>query len=167
MYVGIATLLPFIYCEAVGVYVGGLRGATAAYEDLVREKVMSWSGQVLAERQDAHVDLGEAHARVRSAEILYERLVSDTIALTERRHFDLDIRMDHKLRAGTIANLCREGMNAMMAKAGTRAFRLDAPLQRYFRDLNALASHAFVDWSVSRELFGRHRLGLEPNNPLV
>lgn len=160
-------VLPFIYCEAVGVYVGGLEGATTAYESLMSEKVMSWSGEALAERQVAHVDLGDARARAGAAGVLLERLVVDTIELEQRRAFDLDARVDLKLRAGFIADSCRDAMNALMARAGSRAFRSDNPLQRYFRDLNTLASHAFVDWQVCRELYGRHYLGLPPNHPLV
>jgi len=134
-------LLPFIYCEVMGVYCGGLEGATAAYEELLQKKVAAWSGDVLA--------------------------VADTQAIAGQRDFTLDARLDLKLRAGYIADLCREGVNAMMAHAGTRSFHIEAPLQRYFRDLNTLASHAFIDWDVTRELYGRHRLGLEPNHPLV
>jgi 3-hydroxy-9,10-secoandrosta-1,3,5(10)-triene-9,17-dione monooxygenase len=159
-------LLPFIYCEVIGVYCGGLEGATAAYEDLMQNKVKAWGGDVLATKQAVHIKLGEAHARARAAGHLLERLVADTQIITEQGNFTLDTRLDLKLRAGYIADLCREGMNAMMARAGTRSFRKDAPLQRFFRDLNTIATHAFLDWETCSELFGRHRLGLEPNHPL-
>ncbi len=159
--------LPFIYCEAVGVYVGGMEGATAAFEQLMSEKVMAWSGHVLAERQAVHVDLGDIRARARAAGLLFERLVEDTLAFQEQKNFEIDVRVDLKLRAGFIADTCRDGVNQIMARTGTRAFRSENPLQRYFRDLNALASHAFVDWQVCREQYGRLFLGLPPNHPLV
>lgn len=159
-------LLPFIYCEVMGIYCGGLEGATAAFDDLMQKKITTWGGDVLATKQAVHINLGEAHARARTAGLLVERLVSDTQAITTRGNFTLDERLDLKLRAGYIGDLCREGMNAMMARAGTKSFSLEAPLQRYFRDMNALTSHAFIDWDASRELFGRHRLGLEPNHAL-
>ena len=160
-------LLPFIYCEIMGVYCGGLEGATAAYEDLMQKKVTTWGGEVLATKQAVHVNLGEAHARARAAGILVDRLVADTQAIAGQRDFTLDARLDLKLRAGYIGDLCREGVNAMMARAGTRSFHKTAPLQRFFRDLNTLATHAFIDWETCRELSGRHRLGLEPNHPLI
>ncbi|MFT4584099.1 MAG: 3-hydroxy-9,10-secoandrosta-1,3,5(10)-triene-9,17-dione monooxygenase [Gammaproteobacteria bacterium] len=159
-------LLPFIYCEVMGVYCGGLEGATAAYEGLMQEKITTWGNEVLANKQAVHIYLGDAHSQTRAAGILLERLVSDTQDLIAEGSYPLDARLDLKLRAGHIGNLCREAMNAMMAKAGTRSFRKDFPLQRFFRDLNTLTSHAFIDWDNSRELFGRHRLGLEPNHPL-
>ena len=113
-----------------------------------------------------HSRSGEAHARARATGVLLERLVDDTKAIVERGSFTLDERLDLKLRAGYLCDLCREGMNSMMARSGTRSFRLEAPLQRFFRDMNALTSHAFFDWETCRELFGRHRVGLEPNHPL-
>jgi len=160
-------LLPFIYCEVMGVYCGGLEGATAAYEDLMKNKVTKWGQDVLATKQSVHIHLGKAHAQKRAAGMLFERLVADTSELAARRSFTLDDRMDLKLRAGYISNLCRDTMNEIMARCGTSSFRRDEPLQRFFRDLNTLATHAFVDWDVSQELFGRHRFGLEPNNPLL
>lgn len=160
-------LLPFIYCEVMGVYCGGLEGATAAFDDLMQHKVATWGGDVLAGKQSVHINLGEAHARVRAAGLLVDQLVADTQLIARKGIFDLDARLDLKLRAGYIVNLCREAMNQVMSQAGTRSFSKEAPLQRFFRDLNALASHAFVDWDVSRELYGRNRFGLEPNHPLI
>lgn len=160
-------LLPFIYCEVMGVYCGGLEGATVAYEDLMQKKITTWGGEVLATKQAVHINLGEAHARTRAAGILLDRLVADTQAIAGLRDFTLDARLDLKLRAGYIGDLCREAVNAMMARAGTRSFHQEASLQRFFRDLNTLATHAFIDWETCRELFGRHRLGLEPNHPLI
>lgn len=159
-------LLPFIYCEVMGVYCGGLDGATAAYQTLMENKVMTWGGDVLAQKQAVHINLGEAHARARAAGLLLERLVADTETCMRQREFSLDTRLDLKMRAGYIADLCREGVNTMMSRAGTRSFNLAAPLQRFFRDLNMLATHAFIERDVAFELYGRHRLGLAPNYPL-
>ncbi len=159
--------LPFIYTEAVGVFTGGLRGATEAYETLMSEKVMSWAGHKLSERQVTHVDLGDARARSQAADVLFERLVADIMTMEEGRSYPLKQRVDLKLRAGYVANMCREGINVLMTSTGTRAFRSDSPIQRFWRDLNTLASHAFVDWQVCREQYGRHFVGLEPNHPLV
>lgn len=160
-------LLPFIYCEVLGVYCGGLDGATAAYDAMLQEKVTRWGGEVLATKQAVHISLGEAHARRAAAQVLFERLVSDTQQITAARAFDMPTRIDLKLRAGFIVDQCREAMNMIMARAGTSSFKKSEPLQRYFRDMNALATHAFVDWDISREIFGRARFGLEPNNPLL
>lgn len=160
-------LLPFIYCEVLGVYCGGLDGATAEYDEYVRSKVMTWGGEAIAGKQASHVNLGEAHARAMAAGALLDRQVADTQAIARERAFTLESRLELKVRAAYLVDCCREAMNAIMARVGTRTFASDVPLQRFFRDLNTLSSHAFVDWEVSRELYGRQRLGLAPNHPLI
>lgn len=159
-------LLPFIYCEVMGVYIGGLVGATQAFENTVQKKVRAHVGDKLAERQSAHVSLGEAHARLQACDTLLERLMSDTQRAASSDGFDQDKRLELKLRTGLMVDMCRQSVNEMISLAGTSAFRLDSPLQRFFRDLNTLATHAFMDRQAAYELFGRHRLGLVPNSPL-
>ena len=55
----------------------------------------------------------------------------------------------------------------MMAAAGASSFHDSQPLQRIWRDLNMVCSHAFWDWDATRELTGRQHLGLPLNHPLV
>ncbi|MGB1879422.1 MAG: hypothetical protein ACPHTD_01780 [Gammaproteobacteria bacterium] len=159
-------LLPFIFCEVLGVYSGGLAGVTALYDEYVRSKVMTYGGEALAGKQTSHVNLGDAHARSIAVNMLVERQVADTWDLAQRRAFDVDKRIDLKLRACFISDSCRDGMNTIMSRVGTRNFALAHPMQRFFRDMNTITSHAFLDWEIARELYGRQRLGLEPNHPL-
>ena len=133
----------------------------------MQTKVAAWSTEVMAQRQAAHINLGEAHAQTRAAGILLDQQLTDTRAIAEEKDYTLENRLDLKLRATYINNMCREGVNAMMSRAGTRMFDVESPLQRFFRDINMLGTHAFLDWEVGRELYGRHRLGLPPNNPLL
>lgn len=160
-------LLPFIYCEVMGVYVGGLEAATRAYEDIVRKKTRAHIGDKVAERQSTHVSLGQAHARLQACNALLDRLVAETKSVAEAGTFDIEKRLELKLRAGFINDLCRESVNEMASLGGTSAFRQDSPLQRYFRDLNTLATHAFTDRQTAYELWGRELLGFEPNSPLI
>ena len=159
-------LLPFIYCEVMGVYCGGLEGATNAFQAHAESKITTWGGEALAGKQAVHINLGEAHARAAAAVTLLEGLVGMTEECMRNRRFDLTTRLDLKMRAGYLAELCREGVNTLMSRAGSKSFSLAAPLQRFFRDLNMLATHAFIERDMAFELYGRHRLGLEPNFPL-
>ena len=159
-------LLPFIYCEVMGVYCGGLDAATAAYQTLMQNKIMAVSGDVLAHKQAVHIHLGEAHARAHAAGALLDHLVADTKDLMARRAFTLSTRLALKMRAGYLSDLCRESVNTLMSRAGSRSFNIEAPIQRFFRDLNMLATHAFIEPESAYEMYGRHTLGLEPNYPL-
>ncbi len=160
-------LLPFIYCEVIGLFSGGLRGATATFEETVRGRVRTHSGAAVRDSQHSHVQLGEAEAKA----LVAERLMRDQIRLTEElmggAGFEMADRIRLKAHAGHLIDHCRRAVNDIMSEAGTTSFKTDSPIQRHFRDLNMLATHAFWDWPACREQLGRSRLGLEPTHPLI
>jgi len=43
---------------------------------------------------------------------------------------------------------------------------VDVPIQRFQRDMNALANHGLMLSSTAVELYGRVLCGLEPNTPI-
>ena len=160
-------LLPFIWNETMCVFAGGLRGATQAYEEIVRKRVMRIGGAVVREQQHAHVLLGEAHVNTLVIESLTRDLVNETMACSTLGRFEFEDRLRFKGIATYIAERCRLAVQEMISHSGTSSFRLEQPLQRFLRDTSSLSTHEFFSWDVGRELMGRHRLGLEPNHPLV
>lgn len=160
-------ILPFIYCETMGIFSGGMRGALAAFEDIVRHRVRSHSGAALADSRYTHIKLGEAAAASDVTERLVLDLIQEAIDIAERGAFSLPDRVKLKARAGFIVDHCRRSVNDMIHHAGSSNFATTSPMQRFFRDFNMLATHAFYEWDTCREQLGRACLGLEPNHPLV
>jgi hypothetical protein len=76
-------------------------------------------------------------------------------------------RLQLRAHAGFVVDHCRRAINELMSQSGSAAFRCDLPLQRFFRDMNMLATHAFFEWDTSREQYGRGKLGLDPTHPLL
>lgn len=161
-------LMPFIYCEAMPVFSGGLRGAASAFEHIVKNRVRTHSRAVVSEDKLAHARLGEAAAAALVAERLVLDQVSETIELASEGHrFSLEDRIRFKAQAGFVVNHCRQAVNDIIHNSGTSNFAVGASVQRCFRDINMLATHAFFEWDMSREQMGRSLLGLEPTTPLL
>ena len=160
-------VLPFIWCETMAVFSGALRGALNAYDDTVRKRVTTHADAVLKHQHHSHINLGEEHTSVLIAESLVRDQLRKTTPLATGGTADTALRAELKARAGFIVEHCRNSINRMVHTSGSTSFRINAPLQRFFRDINVLATHAFWDWSVCREQMGRVKLGLEPNNPLL
>jgi len=163
-------MLPFLYCEAMPVFSGGLRGAAEAFDGLIKDRVSTYSQAKLAEQQLAHVYLGEAHTDADVAGILVREQIRRTLEIHASKGaagFDLDARLLLKGQSGYLVDHCRRATAEMMRHAGARGFRRDEPVQRFARDLSMVASHAFWDWDVAREQIGRNRVGLEPTYPLL
>ena len=160
-------LLPFIYNECMCVFSGGLRSATAAYEQGVLARVTSHARSVIKEKQHTHVLLGQAHANATAAEALTRDLCNQTLECIRSANWSVSERLRLKTLAAFITQHCRRSVSDMIAHSGTSNFHNERPLQRFFRDINTLASHAFWDSDATMELYGRDRLGLEPNHPLI
>ncbi|GAB2833013.1 flavin-dependent monooxygenase [Actinocorallia aurea] len=159
-------LMPFLFAQAAPVFSGALRGAASAFEDVIRNRVTTYGLKTMKDSTTAHVKLGEAATNA----MIAERLVADLIARVQSNiggKFTLAERVGLKAQTAFIVDHCRRAVNDMSHHAGASNFSLDAPLQRFFRDINTIATHAFWDWEVARELQGRHTLDLKPNNPLV
>ncbi|MFW0792626.1 acyl-CoA dehydrogenase family protein [Gordonia sp. CPCC 205515] len=158
-------LLAFIYCQAIPVFSGALRGAVNSFDEITRRRTRTYTGATSTDDKYAHILLGQARIEAHMA----ERLVLDLIRETETHEgkFTIEDRARMKGSAAAIVELCRTSVNNLMHNAGASSFNLDVPLQRVFRDVNVIATHAFWDWGVSREQVGRISLGLPPTSPLV
>jgi alkylation response protein AidB-like acyl-CoA dehydrogenase len=162
--------IPFLvsaYCTIVPVLTGTLLGALNAYEEVVERRIRNFSGIVLKDQQHAHVTLGDFRISTQAARDLARSLYQRVETQLPRAPFTLEDRLLLKGQAAYISKHCRETGNRMMAAAGASSFHVEQTLQRHWRDLNTVCSHAFWDWDVTCELTGRQRLGLEIKYPLV
>ncbi len=160
-------LMPFVQCEALGVFTGGLRGAATAFDEAVRARVRGHSGAAVREHSLAHVQLGTAQVHADVGCALAREQLRMAQACLHGAGFDMGDRVRLRGHAGFVVDHCRRAVNELMAQSGSAAFQADLPLQRFFRDMNMLATHAFFEWDTSREQVGRFALGLDPTTPLL
>ncbi|WP_374527489.1 acyl-CoA dehydrogenase family protein [Novosphingobium sp.] len=162
--------IPFLasaYCTILPVLTGSLKGAFAEFAQIIARRVRNFSGVVHKDQQQTHVTLGEFEIATRAASELARATYGCVDTILHSRPFELADRLAIKGQTAFISKLCRDTVNAMMGAAGASNFHLDQPLQRIWRDLNTVCSHAFWDWDVSREQTGRMQLGLPTNHPLI
>lgn len=160
-------VLPFMYSEVTGVFTGGLKGATKHFIDMLSGSDPTYSPGKLAELPTVHLKMGEAAARSNAGMKLADALVKEIIGIRNAKGISFEDRLRFKVDMGYIVNHCRESINALIHNAGARSFENKSPIQSFFRDINTLSVHAFWDWTVSREQYGRGQVGLEPTHPLL
>lgn len=159
-------LVPMSYTTIVPVLTGGLKGALSAFEAIVDRRVRNFSGDVVKDQQHAHIVMGEMQIATRAVDVLGRAHIDRTEALVQSG-FTTEDRIALKGSAAYLARTGREVMQAMMAAAGSSNYHHDQPIQRFWRDLATVTSHAFWDWDISREQVGRRHFGLPINNPIV
>lgn len=85
-----------------------------------------------------------------------EEILADggTLSIEQR----VRIRRNH----GFAARSSAEATNAIYAKSGAQAAEDTMKVQRFWRDANAAALHASIDWDMLSEMYGTQQLGLQP-----
>jgi len=158
--------IPFLLTEIMPVVVGQMRGAVTAFTERTRTRQGTISQVKAAGRQAAQQRLGRAVAVADAAEALLDQYVGRLLSSGPER-YELADRAAMKLKAAYIVELCRTGLNDMVRGFGGDGFRDHSPLQRYFRDVNTLAVHAFLDLDTATETVGRQVLDVPIEDPLI
>ena len=160
-------LLMLAYCTILPVLTGALNGALAAFGHGMERRVRNFSGAIVKDQQVAHVTYGENLIATAAAGALARGVYQRAEQLLRTADFTMADRVAAKGQTAFVAKLCRDTVNAMMAASGASSFHEDQPLQRIWRDLNTVSTHAFWDWDTSREMAGRQYFDLPVDHPLV
>lgn len=151
--------VPFTMCEVVPVVVGALRGAAESFGLRTAQRQGTLSLEKAAGKQAAQIRLGRAIASADAAETLLQAYIDRLLARRPGYTEPAD-RAEMKLKGAYISNLCRDAMNEIARGIGGDGFRDQSPLQRFFRDINVMSVHAFLDLDNAAENIGRNTLGL-------
>jgi alkylation response protein AidB-like acyl-CoA dehydrogenase len=74
----------------------------------------------------------------------------------------LDVRLRNRRDQAFCVRLLIQAIDALFLAAGGQGLFLDHPLQRFWRDAHAAASHISLNWDSTGSMFGQYLLGLEP-----
>lgn len=158
--------LPFAMIEVLPVVVGAHRGAANAVRDRIKSRMSTISGTKAAEKVPAQIRMAQALARADMAEQMLAALVTK-VSAGANDAAEMKQRAAAKLHAAMVTNFCLDSVNEMARCVGGDAMRNEAPFQRYFRDINTVGRHAFLDPDTAGETFGKLELGLPITDALV
>jgi alkylation response protein AidB-like acyl-CoA dehydrogenase len=146
---------------------GMAEGALAAFLD--DAKVRATRGAVaggnrrMAELPTVQLRVAEASACIDAARLMMFRDLADAAAMAGRGEaVSLDVRLRNRRDQAFCVRLLIQAIDALFLAAGGQGLFLDHPLQRFWRDAHAAASHISLNWESTGSMFGQYLLGLEP-----
>jgi resorcinol 4-hydroxylase (FADH2) len=147
--------------------VGAARGALDAYLEMTRVRKTRGAlagGQLpMAEFATIQLRFAEASAAVESAELI---LLSDMRAMTQKLYAGEEITVTDRIRCrrnqAYVTKLAVQAVEALNASTGGDGLHLSNPVQRAWRDANAVARHVSLNWDAVGTMYGQHAFGLEP-----
>jgi alkylation response protein AidB-like acyl-CoA dehydrogenase len=159
-------LVAFLIAQAAGAPVGTARGAFDAFTRRLPGRAITYTTY---DDQSAapvtHIELGEAAMKIESADAHARR--ANKLVNNVGSSMSLEERARVRAHAAYATRLAREAVAVLFEASGASAIQLDVPIQRYQRDIQALANHAFLTAPTALELYGRVLVGLEPNTVFV
>lgn len=158
--------LPFAMIEVLPVVVGAHRGAANALRDRIKSRMGTITGAKATQNVPAQIRMAQALARADMAEQMLTAMIEVISALNTGTTEPIK-RAQIKLHAAMVTNFCLDSVNEMARSVGGDAFRDEAPFQRFFRDINTVARHTFLDPDTAGESYGKLELGLPVSDPLI
>ena len=149
-----------------GTPLGIARGALEAFFDrLPGRGIMYTTYMDKSAAPVTHLQVGEASLKIDSAAAHVQHATAMLDGLQGGAPTLLD-RVRSRAHIGYATGLAREAVDLLFYASGASSIQSHVPMQRFQRDMQALANHAIMHSPTAVELYGRVLCGLEPNTPL-
>jgi alkylation response protein AidB-like acyl-CoA dehydrogenase len=147
--------------------VGAARGALDAYLEMTAGRktrgALAGGGLAMAEFATVQLRFAEASAAVETAEMI---LLTDLRNATQKLRAGEEITIADRIRCrrnqAYATKLAVGAVEALNASTGGYGLFLSNPVQRAWRDVNAVARHVSLNWDAVGTMYGQHAFGLEP-----
>ncbi len=146
---------------------GTAEGAVEAFIELCGTRVtrgaVAGAGNQLSQFFPVQSRLAEASALVDAARLMLYRDTTEVEQIAYRGDaISIDQRIRNRRDHAFTAKMSQAAVEALFASVGGAGLALDQPLQRMWRDANAIARHISLNWDAVSSMVGQHLLGLEP-----
>jgi alkylation response protein AidB-like acyl-CoA dehydrogenase len=147
--------------------IGAAKGALEAYLEMTAPRktrgALAGGGLRMTEFATVQLRVAEAAASVEAAELI---LLTDMRRATQKLYAGEEITIADRIRArrnqAYATRLAVQAVEALNASTGGYGLHLDNPVQRAWRDANAVARHVSLNWDAVGTMYGQHVFGLEP-----
>ena len=146
---------------------GTAQGAIDEFIELCGTRVtrgaVAGGGNRLSEFFPVQSRLAEASAAVDAARLLIYRDTAQVERMAMQGHaISIDQRIRNRRDHAFAARLSRDAVDALFASVGGNGLALNQPIQRMWRDANAISRHISLNWDAVSSMVGQYLLGLEP-----
>ncbi|WP_338040656.1 flavin-dependent monooxygenase [Nitratireductor luteus] len=148
---------------AVGAAKGALESYVTSISTRVTRGAVAGGNNRMAEFPTIQLRVAEAAASIDAAREILLRDVANAEALAGSGNaFTVEDRLVSRRGQGFAVSLALRAVEALNASTGGTGLNLENPVQRAWRDANAVGRHISMNWDAVGTMVGQHMLGLEP-----
>ena len=159
-------LAPVLVVNAGGTPLGIARGALETFFDRLPGRGIAYTNYTnKAEAPITHLQVADAALKIESADA-HVRRAAQILDTHPGGPMSTAARVKTRAHIGYATGLAREAVDTLFYASGASSIQSQVPIQRFQRDIQALANHAIMHTPTAMELYGRVLCGLEPNTVL-
>lgn len=149
-----------------GVALGTAEGMWDDFVETTRARTARYTGSAMADLQNLQIRIAEAGARLDAARLVMRANPAQAMALAEADTLpDPETKVRWRRDGAFAVGLCREAAGLLFQAAGGGGIQADHPLNRGFRDINAIAGHIAYSMDAAGTMYGRVALSIDAENP--
>jgi 3-hydroxy-9,10-secoandrosta-1,3,5(10)-triene-9,17-dione monooxygenase len=152
------SMFPLILSALV---LGTTQRAYETLRDAQRSRSTAFTNERVAAFTHQQIRLAEIAMDIEAAQALHRTALGILLAaepVSPDRHNRI------RVACAATTRLCVQAIERIYTNSGASAIHNTNPLQRYWRDVHAMAAHAVLNFDQSGEAFGRTELGLPPKS---
>ena len=147
--------------------IGTAKGALDAFIDATTGRktrgALAGGNLRMAEFATVQLRVAEAAASVEAAELILLTDMRNALAkLRAGQEITVSDRIRSRRNQAYVTKLALQAAEALNAATGGWGLHLSNPVQRAWRDANAVARHVSLNWDAVGTMYGQHVFGLEP-----
>lgn len=153
---------PLMLLFAVGLVapiIGAVMGAYDLWCETTRVKSTRITGIPLSTFTHQQIRIAETSAEIASMQLLMKQIL-DTARIEGA---GMDQRMQNHRNFAYITQLALRAIERIYVTSGGNANYKANPLQRFWRDIHAMAAHSAIGWDTAGETYGLHAIQQPPN----
>ncbi len=163
--------IPFLSVVPLGL-VSPLLGAAQGILDIfiqqcgsrITRGAVAGDGNKISQFFPIQSHLAEASALIDAAKLLLMRDISDCEKkVANKEMINIDSRIRNRRDHAFSAQLLHKAITILFTHTGGTGLSLDQPMQRIWRDSNAIMQHIALNWDATSSMVGQHLIGIEPN----
>jgi alkylation response protein AidB-like acyl-CoA dehydrogenase len=153
--------------NAAGTPVGIARGAMESFLQRIKGRPITYTDYTdQSAAPVTHVQVGEAALIIDSADA-HMRLAARILDQPADGDVSFFERVKGRAHVTYATGLSRQAVDLLFHAAGASAIQSHVPIQRFQRDIQALANHAIMHAGTGNEIYGRVLCGLEPHTLII
>ncbi|BCL73465.1 acyl-CoA dehydrogenase [Vibrio nigripulchritudo] len=159
---------PYFACGFSAVSLGIAERMLSVFKEKTQNRVRAYTGANVGAATPALMRLAESTHQVNAARAFLEKTWEEHKEYGEQKRYPDREKLAHwRTNQAYAVKMCIEAVDRLFEAMGGNSWFEDNEAQRLFRDSHMTGAHAYTDYDVCKQIFGRELMGLDPDPTMV